>query len=288
MTGRRTRFLLVALALAAPLAPAATRAGPPDQDFQAAENTFRFQDYKTAERLLSDLLYPEIRLINPDQVVKAREYLGACYYWIGDEKRMEEEFTVLLTLAPSYKLDPFYYPVPLIERFDVLRKRLSDLHMLSTDPPRPRVPTEPARCERVEETIVQRSNATVFLPFGVGQFANGHTVKGVLFLTGETLALGANIGTYVAAERLRGADGLYSRVDADRARTLRIIQYSALGAFVGLAVWGIVDAALGFQPEQRSVKVGPCPAPDPGGAGSGPGSGVRDGGMPLSLCVSYR
>jgi len=255
-------------------------AATPEEEFQAAENTFRFQDYKASVALFRALLYPEIRLTNPDQLHKARELLGACHFFLHEEREMEDEFTALLVLNPTYKLDPFYYPSALIDRFENLRKRLADLRIITLDPAaqESRSPT----CQRTEETVLKHSWWPQFMPFGVGQFQNRDWTKGVIFAASQTIALGTNIATYIVAENLRGNDGFYSASDASQARNLRIVQYTSLGVFVGLVAWGILDAALSFEPEQRSVKVLPCkppPPPDPMSGGTWPES--------VGLCVTY-
>ena len=273
------RLLVLAAAVLASVSRQAS-ASTPEEDFVAAENTFRFQDYPAARRMLEALLYPEVRLTDPDQVLKAREYLGAACFWMKDEKRMEEEFTAILTRAPTYRMDPFYYPFALIDRFDGLRKRLVDLHIITLEAPRP--PPEGPRCERQEETIVRRSRIVSFLPFGIGQFQNGDTTKGALFLTGEAVGLGLNIGAWAGAEALRGSDGYYSADDATRARNLRYVQYAGLALMVGLIVWDVVDSALNFVPEDRKVDLVPCPPPPGKGA-----EGAMSGDVQGSLCLRF-
>lgn len=271
--GRVTCGLLAILILCR-TAPALAQGAEPAEGrdpkvrFQEAENTFRFQDYTAAEAALNALLHPEVLLTDPDDVLKAREYLGACYYWLGNEKRMEEEFTALLSLAPNHRLDPFYYPADLIERVDRLRARLAELHVIDLqgrEEPHDRKPP----CVVPKETVVRRSRFVSFVPFGVGQFHNGDTVKGALFLTGEVLALGVNVGSYVAAERLRGADGFYSSSAARTAQNLRVVQYASLGVLAGLVVLGVLDAALNVRTEERFVEMAPCPAVPPPGGGEG-------------------
>lgn len=253
-------------------------AASPDERFQEAENTFRFQDYARAEALFSVLLYPEVLLTQPDQIIKAHEYLAACYHWLQDERRMEEEFTVLLTLAPRHRMDPFYYPAGFIEQFESTRRRMGELHLIDPDAPdQPTIP-KPPPCEGREISIVRRSWAPNLVPFGVGQFVNGDNTKGGLFLAGQVLTLGTNIGAYAAIESLRGDDGLFSHRDAVTARRLRIVQYVSLGAFGALAIWGIVDAFMNFEPEQRTIRVVPCPVIDGSGA-------ALDG---FAVCIDWR
>ncbi|MBM4396951.1 MAG: hypothetical protein FJ087_14835 [Deltaproteobacteria bacterium] len=275
---RHGAAILVIALLAGPRTAAAAP-GTPEEEMQAAENTFRFQDYRGAAKRLGDLLYPDVRLGSPDLVIRAREYLGASHFFLGDEKRMEEEFTALLVLAPLHRLDPFYYPAPLIERFEALRRRLAELKVISLDPPR-KAP-EPARCERQEATVVRRSRVASFMPLGIGQFQNGEPVKGGLFLSGQLLALGMNIGGFLGTEALRGSDGMYSPADAARARDLRYVQYVGLGALAALVVWGVIDSAVRFRPEDTTFQVVPCPP------ARGPGDGPAAPGSPVSMCVRY-
>lgn len=243
-----------------------TLAQTPEDRFLEAENTFRFQDYAQAEAMLTALLYPEVKLALTDQIIKAHEYLAACYFWMKNDRRMEEEFTVLLTLAPRHQLDPFYYPARLIERFEASRKRLSELHLIDPDAPEEPKKDEPPPCEGREVSVVRRSWVPNLVPFGVGQFINGQKTKGALFLTGQVLTLGMNIGAYAAIESLRGGDGRYSRGDAVTARRLQVVQYVGLGTFGALAIWGIVDAFMNFQAERRTIRVVPCPVLDGAGA----------------------
>lgn len=269
MNGRTITMFVVLVALTA--SPVAAFADKADDDFAEAENTFRFQDYESAATKLEALLYPKILLTDPARQIKAREYLAACYFWLGNRTRMEEEFTALLTQAPLHELDSFFYPAELINEFQSLKLRLIELHIL--DPEQARIKTE-TDCMMTVEEITKRSKIPMLVPFGVGQFVNGKTTKGALFLTGELVFLGMNIGGWAGAESLRGDDGLYSPDDAESARKLRIVQYVGLGAFVAVAIWGIVDAFKDFVPESKTYKLVPCPVSSPSALGAPDGVGI--------------
>ena len=86
-------------------------------------------------------------------------------------------------------------------------------------------------------------------------------MKGYLLLGSELAALATNIGAFVAAERLRGADGFYAPSDAKTARRLRTVQYVSLGVLGALLIYGVLDAVLNFEPEEQRIEVGPCKAP---------------------------
>ncbi len=223
------------------------------------------------------LLYPHPVLKDKKLCLKAREYLGACYFWLHKEKRMEEEFTALLVKAPGYKLDPFYYPVPLLERFNALRARLQSLGIIpgpaKKTKPRPKPSKheqhKPKLCKTVIKDVVRHSKILCFIPFGVGQFANGRPAKAAGFLSSQVIGLGLNISAFVAIETLRGDDGLFSPSSARKARILRYVQYAGLGVFAASVLWGVLDALHDFKARQVKTRVivAPC--------GAGIGAGVK-------------
>lgn len=211
------------------------------------------------------LLYPRPLIKDRTKLLKAREYLGACYFWLHRYKQMEEEFTALLVKEPRYKLDPFYYPVPLLERFNALRVRLQSLGILpnpqKNHKKKPKVlKKRPSTCKTVQKLVIKHSKALSFVPFGVGQFANGRPKKAAAFLSSQVIGLGLNIGAFIGIEAMRGNDGMFSAAGAHKARILRYVQYAGLGIFVVSAVWGVLDALHDFKKQEVKTRVivAPC------------------------------
>jgi hypothetical protein len=93
------------------------------------------------------------------------------------------------------------------------------------------------------------------VPFGAGQFQNGHMVKGALFLSGELLLTASAISTYFLHEgiRPRAAEPFESPDDREKIERLeasyRIANQASLVALAALAVTGIIDALYNFKPE---------------------------------------
>jgi tetratricopeptide (TPR) repeat protein len=268
----------------APLrAPAAEE--DPRVAFRVAENTFRYQDYDRAAGLLENLLYPEVRLVEAEELL-AREYLGASYWWLQSFERAEEEFTVLLTRDPDRQLDAFYYPAALITFFEGVRETLVRLKVIP-DNGGPDGPDDPRAVSVVaqERVIRERSLLVAFLPFGIGQFQNGHTTKGIVFLTVETLALATNIASYFVIEALREDNGFIAPQNIDRAEAFEIVLYTSLGVFAAVAVGGIVDALVCFEPRDETVR--PLELPPPGAPETTlrllPSVGVERFGLDLEL-----
>ena len=110
----------------------------------------------------------------------------------------------------------------------------------------------------------ERSLFLCFFPFGVGQFQNGHTTKGIIFLTVEALALATNVASYFVIDSLREGSGFIAPQNIDRAKTFEIVLYVSLGVFAAVAVGGVVDALVHFEPRAETVRELPVPT-EPGG-----------------------
>lgn len=215
--------------------------------FEEARNLFLYQECDKAVPRLEGLLYPATSL-SPEQELLAREYLAACHFWAGKRQAADLEFTALLLKKPGATLDPFYYPADMIRHFGDLKARIVAQGLVpdpNRSPPPPK--DEPRVVERVREVRVHhRSRVPLFLPFGAPQFANDQPVVGVLFATGQGLALATNVGCYLAIELMRGPDGRFSDADFSRARALQYTLYGALGAFAGFWAWSLLDGWLNF------------------------------------------
>lgn len=242
--------------------PPAVEEEDPRVTFRVAENTFRYQDYERAVELLRSLLHPTVRLVEADEL-RAREYLGASHWFLQHFDAAEEEFTVLLTREPEYELDAFYYPAALITFFEGVREKLVRLKVIVPDGDGPDEPP-PAPSVVQERVVRERSLLVAFLPFGIGQFQNGDTTKGVVFLTVETLALATNIASYFVIDALREESGFIASQNIDRAEAFEIVLYTSLGVFAAVAVGGIVDALVNFEPRVETIRtLEPPPLEEP-------------------------
>lgn len=218
---------------------------------------FAYKNFANAAEILEKLLYPTVQLTAEDDIVRAREMLGLSYFYLGKEDKARHEFTALLYLRPAHRLDPFLIPPPAVAFFDRIRndpamkarlekiekERQAALAKKNKKPPRTLV-----RKIYLERDRVSHSRMIAFLPFGLGQFQNGQTVKGILLATGGGLSLTANIVCYSLLVALTNENGNYAAGDVDLARGLRIGQYVSLGLFAASWIYGAIDANIYFEP----------------------------------------
>lgn len=209
-----------------------------DDEFQNAMNTFQYQDYQGAKKLFQSLLYPNVRLEEVDQIRDAREYLGASEWFLGNEDGARQEFTSLLINWQNHELDPFYYPPALILFFENLRTELIKLKLIKepTKPPPPEETGEGSAGDVYEkETIRITSSILPWVPFGVGQFANGNNSLGIVFLVGEVGLLSTAITSYYLIVN----DAIDSE---DKGASLYTTFWVSQSVFLVFAGIGIVEA----------------------------------------------
>ena len=221
--------------------PRPASAQSPEEQFELARNAFDYQDHDKVVALLDPLLNPDVRLPSVAMVLQAREWLGAAHWWKNEKVSFKQEFTRLLKAKTDFELDSFYYPPEMVAEFKKLKEQLIELQII--DPGKTDIPDiKKAETIYIESTY-ERINPIVHLvPFGVGQFVNGKSGKGALFLTTEIVFLGGNIGSWLF---------LYSARPTGPNRTAAMwTMYGSLAAFAGFYVWGVIDAFADHVPSR--------------------------------------
>ncbi len=96
----------------------------------------------------------------------------------------------------------------------------------------------------------------MFVPFGVGQFANRQNVAGALFLSFELLFIGGGIGSFVADYAVASPTrppGVWDNVGLDDQRatiaaTMRVLNWTSLSLFTATTIAGIIHANVTYSP----------------------------------------
>jgi len=287
---RRAAFILSALLLWALSSPAL--ADSVAERFERGKLEFEHKNFGNAIQFLRPLLDPSVQLTSEDDIVKAYEMLGLSYFYIGQKDKARGEFTKLLYLRPRHRLDTFLIPPPAVAFFDQIwndpemkdklekiekeRKAQEQAAAQQNQKP-PRTVVHKIYLQRSES---RHSRLWAFLPFGLGQFQNDHTTKGILLASAGGAALATNIVCYSLAVALANDNGKYSESDAELARGLRVTQYVSLGVFVATWIYGAIDANIYFEPvvsgpyqkvREEKQELGQLPALVPAVFGDGAG-----------------
>jgi hypothetical protein len=271
--------LLLTLAAPANSAPA---------EFARGKVSFQRAEYARAIELLRPLLYPEVRLESEGEMVQAHRMLGIAHLFQRQNDLAAEEFRRLLQLRPDFRMDALIDPPMVVDFFNSIIAQ-QEAELVDLENKRREADANAERRRRlgatcppptvVERRTIRNSRLVSFIPFGAGQFQNGHSRKGWGFFAAETvfgaLSLGALTTNFVAygfrptlrCEQGGGGgrgncpQGYALSSDRSRSELLTKIQVTSGVLFFATAIWGVTDAVLNFEPEV----VVTTPQPLPGG-----------------------
>lgn len=253
-------------------------------DFDRARQLYEGQQYGPAANAFEVLVGGDVpRLQEPLLVLESRKFLAASYLFLGRKSDAEAEFTRLLETDPDYELLEANFPQAVVSVFrevrdrvraqrDDARRRQNEQVEAERRAREAMLAAEEARLARLtklasEETVELRNDRFIAaIPFGVGQFQNGHNILGWTLAVSEALLLSTAVVSWAIHRSLDTS--LDKQIPADRvafenARTAaKITNWVSMGLFTGIALGGIVDAQLRFVPyvretRPRSLDLGP-------------------------------
>jgi hypothetical protein len=267
----------------------AMQASPPSVEFARGKTAFARGEYVRAIEILRPLLYPEPQLQSEGEIVTAHRMLGTAYLYQRQNDQAAQEFRRLLQLRPDYRMDRLLDPPMVADFFNaVVKQQEAELAELdrkrreAEEYERQRIEAARAGPTVIEKHYIRNSLAVSFIPFGAGQFQNGHRRKGWWFLgtqaTLATISVGAfvtNFALYGVRPQLpcRPADrdvkqgdcplGTTESPDRARSRNITRVQVASGALFFATAIWGVTDAVLNFQPMVTVVRPVDAPAGRP-------------------------
>ena len=225
----------------------------PTAQLAEANEAYQARDYAKAIPLLTYLLYPDIRFTRKWQTVDARLLLGAAHFETGNLVYARREFDEALRLDDEVPMDPIAFSPEAIAFFEKRRTKFREQLR------RTQIKLDEARAnDRLREAldklvvIERRPYYINFVPFGAGQFQNGHNRKGLLFFASEAATCTASAVLWTVQVSRYGVSGRV--VPADEVPTVLRLQQFQIGAGAACLVLmgtGIVDALLNYRSETR-------------------------------------
>ncbi len=225
-----------------------------------------------------DYLHPLVDIANPSArlaplVTAARRYDAACLFAQRQEDAARAVLERMLRDDPDARLDQTQYDNRFVRFFNLLLRDLQpELERIRTERVLTRQQAEERRAAResllrdllTHEVQVERvPRELTFVPFGVGQFANGQRATGVFFLSAELVFTAACLTTFAWHQSIYPAGGSYNADEFSRAQLaqgLQITNWISAGLLVTTVVAGVVQANVTWQPVRRRVVV-PRPMP---------------------------
>lgn len=271
------RGALLALALLLPGAALGQAGGALHPDLRRANARFEFGAWADAAAIVRQYLADHPKPPEQDAVTAWR-ILGICEWHLGDKAQARSAFVSLLSEDPDYKLDPFLVPPAIVEFFEEVRRAheaqlgplreekraLREQERLAEEARRRLFAEERARSGPPTKVVKvqERVYALNWVPFGAGQFQNGHRAKGTAIAAGELVLGAANIGAILLHNRLASdtsrrcapsqTTGCSHPPFTDSVRrdltSVDVVKYASAGLFWALYAYGVVDAHLNYVP----------------------------------------
>lgn len=227
-----------------------TSAAPPAASFQLARARAEFErgEYQRVADTLAPELYPKNKIPTVTELKEAHYLLGSSYFYLNRQDLARQEFTALLFLDPAHELDPAIDPPRVYAFFQTLKHELAEkLQLLEAN--RKVDPPPPSREVVIETTIREPAPAASnFIPLGYGQFRNGQKSKGYFFLATEALLGGTSIALFTYQAVNYGIPARFAGDEADKIRSLQIVQIATGSLFLVLYGVGVYDSFIGQKP----------------------------------------
>ncbi len=246
------RRVQVAIAVVAVLASAPAAADPSKQ-FVQARTVFRSGQYQQAAILFSGLLYPTSQLGNLKEEIDAHLHLAVASFEIGQLDSARREFEAAINLDTTLDISGYGFSTEATKFFQERKKDMDEkARKIEERTRRARERQKFLKSVDLIRVKERKNYLRNLIPFGVGQFQNNQTRKGVFFAATE-IGLGATsfvIWTYL---RSRYPDGKVPLTEVDSARNLQIFEIASAGMCVGAMAWGIVDGFVNYSEEARPL-----------------------------------
>jgi len=249
-------------------------------EFEKGRAAYATKNYADADRRFRAMLDPETGVVrDPALVTEARMYWAASLFALDRKPEAAVLIEKLLLAMPEYEPDPLRFPQDFINFFIDTRTAIIDkinaAKAAAAKAAKEAHDKEVADRVRFEKrlallesmasqeiAIERHSRLFALLPFGAGQFQNGHSVLGWGFLGTEAgLFAAASITFPVYRIQLNNASDAFAqgqRTQADqwlsRATATRTANLVLWGAFAATAIAGVVQAELAFVPETTETR----------------------------------
>jgi hypothetical protein len=228
-------------------------AADPSKSFVDARAVFLSGQYKEAAILFSGLLYPTTRLSDLKEVIDAHLHLAVASFEIGQLENAKREFDAAINLDTTLDISGYGFSKKATDFFEKRKKELDEnARKIEERTRRGRERQKFLKSVDLIRVKERKNYLRNLIPFGVGQFQNNDTRKGVFFAATE-IGLGAT--SFVIWTYLRGRypDGKVPLTEVDGARRLQIFEITSAVLCIGAMGWGVVDGFVNYSEEARPL-----------------------------------
>jgi hypothetical protein len=235
------------------LLASATAAADPSKSFVEARTVFRSGQYQQAAVMFSGLLYPTTQLSDLKEVIDAHVHLAVANFEIGQKDVARREFDAAINLDTTLDISGYGFSKEATRFFQDRKKEKDDeARKIEERTRRGRERQKFLKSVDLIRVKERKNYLRNLIPFGVGQFQNNQTGKGIFFAGTE---VGLGLTSFVIWTYLRGRypDGKVPLAEVDGARRLQIFEITSAVLCIGAMAGGIVDGFINYSEEARPL-----------------------------------
>lgn len=209
-------------------------------DILESKKAFQRGECVRVTQLLKDIEY--IPYVDDERLFSdAYRMLAICYLQMNQTDKAKKEMQNLLILDPKAELDPFSTPPPVLDVFAKVKVDMEDRLREIEEARHPSLEQKP------KSTLPIPDPLWAFVPFGIPQLYEGDALKGVYLGVAQAVLLTVNVGSYWWKRTyvISGTDNwVTTQQDKMWFDVAQIVQFTALGLFLGVYGYGVLDALL--------------------------------------------
>lgn len=242
------------------------------QRYSRAQKAYQNGRYKKVIQLLKPLIIPTVRINNKEELLNTHRLLAISYIFEKNDASAETSFAAILAENPSFEFNPLVDPPAAVNALKAYKTRNAAMlkkiekaqakakEKEERDKKRRAEELEKLRKEArlnrkiIERNIIHRPYWINFIPFGAGQFQNGHRKKGWLLLTTQATAGVLSLSLALTYRYKYPETSNHSDSERDTAQLISNAQIISGILFWGLVTYGIIDALYYYPKDSNNTQ----------------------------------
>jgi len=233
------------------------------KNLNRAKAFFEYGNYQESINILNELLKDKTKL-NSSSLLNIYQLIARAEYYNKNEEYSEFYLKMLYLFKSDYHFDPVFVNPEFIDfanniyikyKPEIIKNKNDLSELLRKKNP-----------ENYGNINTEKYFYKNFIPFGIGQFQNGHKYKGYMLMGLETLFLTASVTTYALLKYYQGDDYTFENKDlAYSAKVMNNISFYMLGA---VYLYATIDAIVYYNAsdinviQSKNFQISPVVTPD--------------------------
>jgi len=204
-----------------------------------AEAHFEYGNYKEVISALNTFL-KDFKKLNPPSILNAYQLIARAEYYNKNLEDSEYYIKLLYLFKPDYNFDPVFINPKFIDFANqVYIKYKSEIIRSKDDLTKVLRQKNP---DSYGDISTKKRFYKNFIPFGIGQFQNGHKYKGYMVIGSESLFLITSVTSYVLLKYYQKDD--YTFENKNLAYNGKVINNISFLMFAGVYIYSVIDALV--------------------------------------------